>query len=142
MSPPVTARSAARSRRELEEYFARQPTPARLLPDPEPVVRVLAVRAIEVISGVRDIQQLARWLGEDAFAVLRRRASLAARARGLRGAVASRPLLRLGEPRMGAPRDGVVEAAVVVHSPGRARAVAVRLEGLDHRWRATALHVL
>ena len=37
---------------------------------------------------------------------------------------------------------GVVEAVVVVAGPGRARAVAIRLEGLDHRWRATSLAVL
>jgi hypothetical protein len=40
------------------------------------------------------------------------------------------------------PRDGVVEAVVIVRGRARARAVAIRLEGLDRRWRATAIHVL
>jgi hypothetical protein len=43
---------------------------------------------------------------------------------------------------MTAPRDGVVEAVVVVTSRARARAVAIRLEGLDRRWRASAIAVL
>jgi hypothetical protein len=36
----------------------------------------------------------------------------------------------------------VVEAVVVVHNRARSRAVAIRLEGLDRRWRATAISVL
>ena len=40
------------------------------------------------------------------------------------------------------PRDGVVEAVVIVTGRARTRAVAIRLEGLDERWRATAINVL
>jgi hypothetical protein len=40
------------------------------------------------------------------------------------------------------PRDGVVEATVVIRNPVRVRAVAIRLEGLDRRWRASAVSVL
>jgi hypothetical protein len=36
------------------------------------------------------------------------------------------------------PADGVAEAAAVVHGPQRTRAVALRLEGMDGRWRVTA----
>ena len=39
------------------------------------------------------------------------------------------------------PADGVAEASAVVIDADRVRAVAVRLEGLDGRWRATALEV-
>jgi hypothetical protein len=31
---------------------------------------------------------------------------------------------------------------VMVHQRTRSRAVAIRLEGMDHRWRATAISVL
>ncbi|MGB3376691.1 MAG: Rv3235 family protein, partial [Microbacterium sp.] len=41
-----------------------------------------------------------------------------------------------------APADGIVEAVVVVAGPGRTRAVAIRLEGLDSRWRASSFAVL
>jgi hypothetical protein len=36
----------------------------------------------------------------------------------------------------------VVEAVVIVQGPARTRAVAMRLEGMDGRWRATSLAVL
>jgi Family of unknown function (DUF6459) len=39
------------------------------------------------------------------------------------------------------PRDGVAEATVVVNDGARIRAVAVRLEGWDGRWRVTALQL-
>jgi hypothetical protein len=39
------------------------------------------------------------------------------------------------------PADGVAEASAVVVSRGRVLAVALRLEGLDGRWRMTALEV-
>jgi hypothetical protein len=40
------------------------------------------------------------------------------------------------------PADGVVEAVVIVRGPARTRAVALRLEGMDRRWRATPLALL
>jgi hypothetical protein len=40
------------------------------------------------------------------------------------------------------PADGVVEATAVVTGGRRARAVAVRLEGWDNRWRCVRLAVL
>ena len=40
------------------------------------------------------------------------------------------------------PADGVVEASAVAVGGPRARAVAVRLEGWDGRWRCTRLAVL
>jgi hypothetical protein len=40
------------------------------------------------------------------------------------------------------PADGVVEVTVIVTMPDRTRALAMRLEGLDGRWRATELHLL
>ena len=43
--------------------------------------------------------------------------------------------------RIGEPRDGVVEACALVSDGGRLRAVAVRMEGLDGRWRVTALEI-
>jgi hypothetical protein len=36
----------------------------------------------------------------------------------------------------------VIEAVVIVRGRARVRAVALRLEGLDRRWRATAINVL
>jgi hypothetical protein len=39
------------------------------------------------------------------------------------------------------PVDGVAEISAVARRNGRAHAVAARLEGLDGRWRCTALHI-
>ena len=46
------------------------------------------------------------------------------------------------QTRITSPADGVVEAVVIVHGKARTRAIAIRLEGLDQRWRATAISVL
>ncbi len=54
----------------------------------------------------------------------------------------TRPVFTIGTVTSFSPRDGVIEAVIVVHGRARARAVAIRLEGLDRRWRATAINVL
>jgi hypothetical protein len=48
----------------------------------------------------------------------------------------------LSEVKIGNPRDGIVEAALVVRGTHRIRAAALRLEGLDRRWRATSFALL
>ncbi|GAB3600916.1 Rv3235 family protein [Microbacterium tumbae] len=126
----------------LHEYFAPQPTSAASLPDPEPLLRSLTQGVLEVLAGVREVDQLARWFSEDAYLKLMTRANLASRARSARGVVPSRPVFAILSLRHSAPVDGVIEAVVIVAGPGRTRAVAIRLEGLDRRWRATSLAVL
>ncbi|CAN7213240.1 Rv3235 family protein [Microbacterium sp. LjRoot45] len=138
------ARSAPRAARALDvaEYFAPQRTPAKELPDPDPLVRNLTIGVMEVLAGVREVDQLARWLGEDAFRALVARANLSARARSARGVPAARPVHRILSTRHSTPADGVVEAVAIVAGPRRTRAIAVRLEGWDGRWRATSLALL
>lgn len=126
----------------LHEYFAPQPTSAADLPDPAPLLRSLTQGVLEVLAGVREADQLARWFGEDAYRTLVVRANLSARARSARGVSPSRPVYELLSLRHSAPADGVIEAVVVVRGPGRTRAVAIRLEGLDRRWRAASLAIL
>ena len=126
----------------LHEYFAPQPTPTRQLPDPAPLLRRLTHGVLEVLAGVREIDQLARWFSEDAYRSLVVRSNLAARARSARGVPPARPTFVIRSLRVTEPVDGVIEAVVVVAGPGRTRAVAVRLEGLDRRWRATSLATL
>ena len=126
----------------LQEYFAPQPTPASDLPNPEPLLRSLTQGVLEVFAGVREIDQLARWFSEEAFRRLGTRANLSARARSARGTAPARPVFEVLSIHETTPADGIVEAVVVVAGPGRTRAVAIRLEGLDHRWRATSFAVL
>ncbi|MBO9626981.1 MAG: 3-hydroxyacyl-CoA dehydrogenase [Microbacterium sp.] len=126
----------------LNEYFAPQPTARADLPDPLPLLRSLTQGVLEVFAGVREVDQLARWFAEDAYRSLIARANLSARARSARGVAPVRPVFEILSIRTSEPADGVVEAVVIVAGPGRTRAVAVRLEGLDRRWRAASFAVL
>lgn len=127
---------------DLSRYFAPQRTSTDDLPDPEPLLRNLTVGVLEVFAGVRDVEQLARWLSEEAFRKLVSRANLAARARSARGVPVTRPVHTILSVRHSSPADGVVEGVLVVTGPARTRAVAMRLEGTDGRWRATSLAIL
>jgi hypothetical protein len=97
---------------------------------------------LEVLAGVREVDQLARWLTEDPYRKLSTRANLATRARSARGVPARRPVHTILSVHASTPADGVVEAVVIVQGPARTRAVAMRLEGIDRRWRATSLALL
>ncbi|GAA5039204.1 Rv3235 family protein [Microbacterium fluvii] len=126
----------------VSEYFAPQPTPTAALPDPEPLLRNLTRGVLEVFAGTREVDQLARWLAEEPYHRLVVRANLAARARSARGAPAIRVAYTILSVHQSSPADGIVEATVIVRGPTRTRAVAMRLEGLDGRWRATSLALL
>jgi hypothetical protein len=127
---------------ELSEFFAPQRTSSTALPDPEPFLRNLTRGVLEVFAGVREVDQLARWLTEEPYRKLVVRTNLAARARSARGVAARRPAHAILSVHHSSPADGVVEAVAVVQGPGRTRAVAMRLEGMDGRWRATSLALL
>ncbi len=127
---------------ESEEFFGHQPSSRAELPDPEPMVVNIAHCIVEVLAGARDLEQLARWVTDDVYAHLLKRDILAKRARAATGRAPVRPSFTVGGVRLCEPRDGVVEGVVVVHGRARSRSVCVRLEGLDRRWRATAINVL
>ena len=127
---------------ELSQFFAPQHTSTDALPDPEPFLRNLTRGVLEVFAGVREVDQLARWMTEDAYRPLVARANLAARARSARGVPAIRPVHAILSVRHSSPADGVVEAVVIVQGPARTRSVPMRLEGMDGRWRATSLALL
>jgi hypothetical protein len=125
-----------------DDYFDHQPTPSSALPDPRPLIENLTRCVIEILAGARELDQIARWLSDDVYRHLLKRVVLSSRARQAKGAAALRPSFAVGSVIVCEPRDGVVEASVVVRGRARVRAVAIRLEGLDRRWRATAIHVL
>ncbi|GAA1689500.1 hypothetical protein GCM10009808_02990 [Microbacterium sediminicola] len=146
---PASPRSRfARAYRAADEedaanrYFAPQPTSTSDLPDPDVFLRNIARGVMEVFAGVRDVDQLARWLAEDAYRKLVTRSNLAARARSARGQAPQRPVHTIIAVHHSSPRDGVVEGVVVVRGPARTRAIAMRLEGTDGRWRTTSLALL
>lgn len=122
-----------------ETYFGPQPTSTACLPDVQQTCTQLVQAVVEVLSGVRPVSQLIRWMTPEVYNALQRRAALGARLGHHPTGAGRRAVVR--RVHICAPADGVAEASAVVVDRGRVRAVAVRLEGLDGRWRATALEV-
>ena len=141
---PVLSASTTGTRARFveDEFFGHQPSTTSTLPDPSPLIENLTRAVIEILAGARDLEQISRWVTDDVYRHLLKRVVLSARARHATGRKAGRPHFTIGSISQFEPRDGAVEAVVVVHNRARTRAVAVRLEGLDNRWRATAINVL
>ena len=131
-------------RNQLEEadYFGEQYCKTSELESPDRLLRMLAPAVVEVIAGARNITQLAAHLSEEVYSRLRDRAIKVAQEQAKRGEVVKTPNLRVGSMKNQEPRDGVVESVVLVQSPTRTRAVTIRLEGINHRWRATSVSVI
>ena len=125
-----------------DEFFGAQPASRATLPHPEPLIDNLTRCVIEILAGARDLEQIARWVDDDVYRHLLKRVVLSTRARQAKGQPARRPSFTIGSMSIYEPRDGVVEAVVIVIGKARTRAVAMRLEGFDTRWRATAINVL
>ena len=119
-----------------EQLFGPQPTGRGDLPDPEHWAAHLAQAVVEVMSGARQAPQILRWTTPEVYAVVARRAAVSARRAN---APARRAVVR--SVRVCEPADGVAEACAVVLDGPRVRALAMRLVGLDGRWRIEALQV-
>ncbi|CAN5202157.1 hypothetical protein BH09ACT1_BH09ACT1_01790 [soil metagenome] len=135
-------RATSRGRFHPDEFFGAQPSRRSELPNPEPLLENLTRCVLEILAGARDLDQIARWVTEDVYRHLLKRVVLSARARQASGTPVSRPSFVVTSSRYSEPRDGVIEAVLVVRNRIRTRSVAIRLEGLDNRWRAVAIHVL
>jgi hypothetical protein len=125
-----------------QEFFGQQPTSTASLPDPRPLLENLTRCVVEILAGARELEQIARWVSDDVYRHLLKRVVISSRARQATGRKPTRPSFVIGSTTLCEPRDGVVEAVVIVRGRARVRAVALRLEGLDNRWRATAINVL
>jgi hypothetical protein len=147
-TPPTRSRAAVLPSKVInapfhsDEFFGRQPSTTSTLPDPTPLLENLTRCVIEILAGARELEQISRWVSDDVYRHLLKRVVLSARARRARNQPAARPNFAIGSTVFSEPKDGVVEAVVVVRGRARTRAVAIRLEGLDNRWRATAINVL
>jgi len=125
-----------------DEFFGHQPAARDSLPNPLPMIESLTRSVIEILAGARELEQISRWVTDEVYRNLRKRVVISGRARRAKGQVVVRPNFAIGSTSYYEPRDGAVEAVVIVRSRARTRAVALRLEGLDGRWRATAVSVL
>lgn len=148
MEPNFKSSKQASSRKkqnapvETDRYFGNESAKKSDLGDPKPVLAFLAQSVIETLAGVRDVDQSARWLSDSVYQQLRQRSLASKRARLDENQPAMRPNLVIGKISTFSPRDGVVEGVVIVHNRDRARAVAIRLEGYNGRWRAKSVAVL
>jgi Family of unknown function (DUF6459) len=106
------------------------------LPDPHPWTARLAQAMAEVLVGARPAGQLTRFATLEVLERLERRSDW--RPRAGRGP-AVRPIVR--SVHVCEPDDGVAEGCTVVDTGGRRRVLALRLEGLDGRWRCTAAQI-
>ena len=119
-----------------EQLFGPQPTGRSGLPDPVHWAGHLAQAVVEVMSGLRQPPQIIRWTTPEVYAVVARRGAVSAR----RGRPSARRAV-VRSVRVCEPADGVAEAAAVVLDGSRVRALAMRLVGVDGRWRIEALQV-
>jgi hypothetical protein len=125
-----------------EEFFGQQPTATNALPDPALLAENLARSVLEILAGARELDQIARWVTDEVYQHLLKRVHISQRARTLKGLPSHRPSFRVGRTLVSHPAEGIVEAVVIIHGKARSRSVAIRLEGMDSRWRASAVHVL
>lgn len=124
---------------DVDPDFGPQHTSSRDLPEPGAACAALVQAVVEVLGGIRPASQLARWLSSEVYTAICRRAALAARMRRDAAPTGRHAVVR--GVRVCEPADGVVEGSAVVVEQDRVRAVALRLEGMDGRWRATAVEV-
>ena len=104
------------------------------LPDPRQAGQRLLTLAVEGLAGRRPLGQLQPLTSLGVFAGL-------TSGRRPRWCTEGNAPLIVGPVRVCEPVDGVAEVTAVVRRAGRAHAVAARLEGIDGRWRCTALQI-
>jgi hypothetical protein len=130
-------------RRPPSLRLLRRPVPVPAAPrslahdrDPRTLARQLAQVIAEVLVGARPARQLDDLTAPEVIRLLCRNAGrLAARP----GLIPVRPIVDSVHLRQ--PRADVAEACAVVDLGVRKRAIAIRLESTDGRWRCTALHI-
>jgi hypothetical protein len=139
--PPTQGTLALAIDQPLTVAPAPSPAPAAVQVPPEhrEWAATFVHAATEVALGLRSPAQLIRWTTMDVHATLQRRGSLAARARAAGVYKAGKPKVR--SLRISRVRAGVYEICAVVGDLDRVRAVALRMEDLDGRWRVTALEI-
>ena len=118
----------------VQDDFGPSWTARAELPDPRVAGRRLLTLTLEALVGRRPLLQVQPLTAPGGYAAL----STGRRPRWCAGSPS--PLL-VGRVHVSEPVDGVAEISAVARHNGRAHAVAARLEGVDGRWRCTALQI-
>jgi len=117
-----------------ESDFGPSLTQRTGLPDARTAGRRVVTLALEAFAGRRPMAQLQPVVTPALFTAL-------TSGRRPRWCAEGKAALLVTSVRVCEPVDGVAEVSAVARRGGRAHAVAARLEGLDGRWRCTALQV-
>ena len=140
-SPRPGELTLVRTRPQDSDDFGPVPTPRDGLPEPAPWAARLVQGIAEVIALDRPLTQLIRWASPEVYEELRYRVDSGRRHRDAHASgQGRRPTVR--SVHVTEPADGVAEVCALVDDGRRARAYALRLEGADGRWRATALDLV
>ena len=104
------------------------------LPNPRDIGRRGLTTTLEALAGRRPIGQVGPLVTPGVFAAL-------AGGRRPRWCTDGGAPIAVGPVHVCEPVDGVAEISAVARRAGRAHAVAARLEGIDGRWRCTAVQI-
>ncbi|MHA3705115.1 Rv3235 family protein [Jatrophihabitans sp. YIM 134969] len=118
--------------------FAARPTARRSLPDPEAWARRLLVTMFEIVGGRRPARQLGALASASVCGAF---TTTGLRTGRLGRLAAATPSPQIRSVHVCEPADGIAELALTLAVRGRVHAVAIRLEGLDGRWRCVKLEV-
>ena len=127
------------------EEFEPQACSTRDLPHPELFLRNFTLRAVEVLVGSRDLRQIARWTTEEVFSSMQKQVNARVRKMSLLPPDTPKPPIphfHIMSVRWFEPRDRIIEGCVMVRSPKMTRVAAIRIEGLDRRWRTSSFTLL
>ena len=127
---PRTITSAGVPSWSSEADIGVRKTASEHLPPVGKAASVLARALVEVLSGQRPLAQLRVHCAPEIYAGL-----------GERPATAPTALPHLLGVRVCEPADGVAEVSAAFRRADRVRALAFRVEGVDGRWRITALQL-
>jgi hypothetical protein len=119
----------------VSDTFASRPTARSELPEARSVAHRVVLGIIEAATGRRPATQLAPYTAAAVQAGLVRDAG-----RITRLGTARQPA-RVHSLHLTEPADGVAEVAAVIRVGERYRAIALRLEGLDGRWRCVRVQI-
>jgi hypothetical protein len=117
-----------------EAGFGPELTRRTDLPDASAAGRRVVTLVLEAFAGRRSMTQVRQVVTPALFTALDS-------GRRPRWCVEGTAPVLVTSVRVSEPVDGVAEVSAVARRAGRAHAVAARLEGIDGRWRCTALQI-
>ncbi|TQN41555.1 hypothetical protein FHU33_0924 [Blastococcus colisei] len=127
---PLAARTVGRP----DDDFGPSWSVRAELPDARVTGRRLVTCTLEALAGHRPLTQVQAMTSLAVFTAL-------IQGRRPRWCTEGTGPLLVGPVHVSEPVDGVAEISAVARRAGRAHAVAARLEGIDGRWRCTALQI-